>query len=127
MAPKTPTRDKRQWSPEQIAIELVDHLDAMLAYWDSNQVCLFANGAYRSWFGKRKEEVIGMTMEQLLGPLYKLNQPYILKALSGEVQVFERTIPTPVGIRYSLATYTPHKVGGNVLGNVCSRRRRDTA
>ncbi len=31
----------------KILLSLVDHLDAMLAYWDINQVCVFTNNAYR--------------------------------------------------------------------------------
>lgn len=38
----------------KILLSLVDHLDAMLAYWDINQVCVFTNNAYRDWFGKTK-------------------------------------------------------------------------
>lgn len=86
-------------------------------YWDINQVCVFANNAYRGWFGKTRQELIGMTMEELLGPIYPKNLPYIRAAFAGEIQVFEREIPAPDGrIRYSLATYTPHIVEGQVRG-----------
>ncbi len=98
--------------------ELVDHLDAMVAYWNQDQVCVIANAAYREWFGKAKAEVVGMTMRQLLGPLYEKNAPYIDAAFAGERQVFEREIPLPggTGSRHSLATYTPHFVDGRVRG-----------
>lgn len=100
-----------------ILLELVDHLDAMVAYWDINQVCVFANNAYRHWFGKARQEVIGMTLEELLGPIYPKNLPYIQAAYAGQVQVFEREITTPDGrIRHSLATYTPRIVDGQVSG-----------
>lgn len=101
----------------EIVLNLVDHLDAMVAYWDINQTCVFANDAYRSWFGKSGEEVVGLTMQQLLGPLYAKNLPHIRAAYDGRRQVFEREIPTPGGdVRSSLATYTPHRVDGQVLG-----------
>jgi diguanylate cyclase (GGDEF)-like protein/PAS domain S-box-containing protein len=101
----------------KILLELVDHLDAMVAYWDINQVCVFANNAYREWFGKTRQELIGMTLEELLGPIYPKNLPYIRAAYAGQIQVFEREIPAPDGrIRYSLATYTPHIVDGQVCG-----------
>ena len=100
-----------------IALFLLDHLDAMVAYWDVNEVCVFANNAYRDWFGKTKAEVIGHTLQELLGPLYPLNVPYIKGALEGREQVFERDIPTPAGaVRQSLATYTPHLIDGKVVG-----------
>jgi diguanylate cyclase (GGDEF)-like protein/PAS domain S-box-containing protein len=100
-----------------IALKLVDHLDAMVAYWDMDQVCVFANNAYRDWFGRSKQQMAGITLEGLLGPIYPKNLPYIRAAYDGQVQVFEREIPTPDGkIRYSLATYTPHIIDGKVHG-----------
>ncbi|MCU7375898.1 PAS domain-containing protein [Paucibacter sp. O1-1] len=53
-----------------LLIELVDHLDAMLAYWDSKQVCRFANMAHKDWFGRGRNELLGTTLRELLGPLY---------------------------------------------------------
>jgi diguanylate cyclase (GGDEF)-like protein/PAS domain S-box-containing protein len=89
----------------------------MVAYWDLNQRCVFANNAYRAWFGKSREDVIGLTMQQLLGPLYAMNLPYIRAAYDGHRQVFERDIQTPAGdIRSSLATYTPYRVDGRIFG-----------
>jgi diguanylate cyclase (GGDEF)-like protein/PAS domain S-box-containing protein len=98
--------------------ELIDHIDAMLAYWNEHRVCELANAAYLDWFGKTKGEVVGMTMQQLLGPLYEKNLPYIDAAFSGTKQVFEREIPLPGGggSRHSLATYIPHVVDGRVKG-----------
>ena len=101
----------------RIAEFLLDNLDAMVAYWDTNEVCVYANNAYRHWFGKSREEVIGHTLEELLGPIYPLNAPYIKAALQGRPQIFEREIPSPDGaVRQSLATYTPHFVDGKVAG-----------
>lgn len=89
----------------------------MVAYWDSCQRCVFSNEAYREWFGRTPEEMVGMTMKELLGPLYERNLPYILAALNGETQVFERQIPLPGGgVRESIATYTPDIVDGVVRG-----------
>ena len=104
--------------PNDLLLNLVEHLDAMVAYWDRNQVCHFANGAYRIWFGKTREQVVGHTMFEVLGPvLHAKNLPYILGALRGEKQIFEREIPMPGGgVRHSLATYVPNIVNGEVEG-----------
>lgn len=100
-----------------IALRVADRVPAMLAYWNAEQVCVFANEAYKTWFGRSRSEVVGLTMRELLGPLYELNLPYIRRALAGETQVFERTIPQPNGaVRESLATYTPDIVDGVVRG-----------
>lgn len=105
-------------STEQLKLisSLLDNLDAMIAYWDRDQVCAYANDAYRHWFGKSGDEVVGMTLEALLGPLYEQNLPHIRAAYAGQRQVFERDIPTPDGLRHGLATYTPHIVNGTVQG-----------
>jgi hypothetical protein len=59
----------------------------------------------------------GMSMKDLLGPLYEKNLPFIRGALEGRRQVFERRIPLPTGgSRDSMATYIPDVVGGEVQG-----------
>lgn len=99
---------------------VANQINAMLAYWDTDLVCRFANDAYLEWFGKTKEEMIDrITLDKLLGPiLYEKNLPYITEALKGNKQVFEREIPTPDGksSRHSLATYFPDMVNGAVKG-----------
>jgi PAS domain-containing protein len=78
---------------------------------------VFSNDAYREWFGRTPEQMLGMTMQQLLGALYEKNHPHILGALRGERQVFERRIPLPNGgFRDSIATYTPDIVDGKTIG-----------
>lgn len=100
------------------AQRLVDHLPSMLAYWDRDLRCRFANRAYETWFGADPERMIGMHIRDLLGPaLYALNEPYLKAALAGEQQVFERIVPGPDGRqRHSLATYMPDIVDGRVEG-----------
>ncbi len=100
-----------------VALKVVDNVDAMLAYWDRDLRCKFANAAYQTWFGRSRDEILGIEMKELLGPLYELNLPHIRAALGGEVQVFEREIPLPDGtIRQSLASYYPDIVDGEVVG-----------
>ncbi|MCE9579141.1 MAG: PAS domain S-box protein [Deltaproteobacteria bacterium] len=97
---------------------LVEHAPALMAYWDTDLRCRFANQAYLAWFGHRPEELIGMHMTELLGPLFESNRPYIEAALRGEPQQFDREIPDPAGgpPRYSHAHYTPDIVDGAVAG-----------
>lgn len=100
-------------------LKVVDHITAMLAYWDKDLVCRFANSAYVDWFGKSREEMVDkMTISELLGPsLFEKNLPYIQGVLRGEVQTFEREIPLPQGgSRFSLANYFPDIVDGTVKG-----------
>jgi PAS domain S-box-containing protein len=108
----------KQNNLESIGLLVADHVSAMLAYWDKNLICQFANAAYRDWFGKTREEMVGkISIKELLGPIYDKNLPYILGVLAGKSQTFEREIPTPGGgIRHSLANYFPDIVNGEVRG-----------
>jgi len=100
-----------------LALNAIDNISAMVAYWDNDLKCCFANQAYRHWFGKSRDEVIGMFMPDLLGHLYTLNLPYITEALRGNLQTFEWAIPLPDrSIRHTLATYTPDVVEDQVKG-----------
>ncbi len=96
-----------------------NHIDAMLAYWDKNQICRFANNAYLDWFGKSYEEMIvnQVTLKELLGEtLYQKNLPYIEEVLQGKPQKFEREIITPSGeIKHALASYIPD-IKNNTVG-----------
>jgi diguanylate cyclase (GGDEF)-like protein/PAS domain S-box-containing protein len=97
---------------------LMDNVPAMLAYWDLDQRCRFANRAYESWFGVTPEALLGKTLRELLGPIYPLNLPHIEAALRGEPQAFEREIPNPRGgpPRHSQAYYVPDVIDGVVKG-----------
>ena len=101
---------------------VVDHVPSMLAYWDSELRCRFANRAYETWFGADPDRLLGSSIRDLLGPaLFALNEPYILGALQGEPQTFERAIPGPDGItRFSLAHYHPDVVNGEVVGFIAT-------
>ena len=100
-----------------LLIELVDHLDTSVAYWNADQVCLLANAPCAAWFGRGRSDVVGTTVQQLLGPLYAQCLPFIEAAYRGEKQVFELDMPAPDGeVRSSRVTCTPHEVGGRVRG-----------
>lgn len=103
--------------PRNAASRVVNHISAMVAYWDADERCVFSNDAYREWFGRSPEEMRGMTLKELLGPLYEKNLPFILGALQGKKQVFERQINLPGGdVRETIATYTPDVINGVVEG-----------
>jgi len=104
--------------PAHTLRRLVDHVPSMLAYWDCDLRCRFANRAYERWFGVDPDGLIGTSIAALLGPeLYALNEPHIQAVLRGEAQEFERVVPGPGGVkRHSLATYIPDVVDGRVVG-----------
>jgi PAS domain S-box-containing protein len=100
------------------AFRFTENTDAMIAFWDKDLVCRFANLAYIKWFGVTPEDLIDkITLPELLGPIYSKNFPYISNALKGKVQVFERELrQTDGSIHNTLATYTPELVEGHVIG-----------
>ena len=99
------------------AAQGIDKIPAMIAYWNSSRRCEFANAAYLDWFGRDPQEMASLDMEELLGPLYARNLPYILGVLRGEPQTFERRITLPDGTgRETVATYVPDVVDGVVQG-----------
>ena len=100
------TKETRTFTERSIlANSVADHTLAMLSYVDKDLVYRFANDAYLYWFGKYQEEMVNkMTMKELWGPvIFEQNLPYILGALNGEPQSFEREIPilNGEGTRYS--------------------------
>ncbi|AYL95168.1 PAS domain-containing protein [Mucilaginibacter celer] len=102
----------------EVGFEVADHTSAMLAYWDKNLVCRYANAAYIEWFGKSPADMIDkITLHQLLGPLFALNLPFITEVLKGKVQVFERDIKIPDGqVKSTIATYCPDFANQEVRG-----------
>jgi PAS domain S-box-containing protein len=105
-------------APNQLSSKLAEQVPAMLSYWDKNHICRFANKAYREWFGKTPEEMINkISLTELLGSMYPLNEPYIKGVLEGKSQTFERDIKSPSGrVRSALVTYYPDIVDNQILG-----------
>jgi len=90
------------------ALRTVDHLSALVAYWDLEQRCVFANAAYSQRLGMGPEEMIGMSIAEFLGPKYEFSRPFILRALAGERQTFEQPIRRAGGgVMDALVTYAP--------------------
>lgn len=97
---------------------VLDGIPSMVAYWDRDLQCRFANKAYERWFGMPGAALVGTSIRDLLGPeLFALNEPHIRAVLEGAPQEFERLVPGPGGaFRPSLACYLPHAVDGEVQG-----------
>jgi diguanylate cyclase (GGDEF)-like protein/PAS domain S-box-containing protein len=100
-----------------LTLRVMDNIPAMIAYWDAEGKCRFANEAYSAWFSKTREEVIGMSSEDLFGAQYASKQSYITEVLKGNPQVFEGSGTLADGrVSHMLTTYTPDIVGDKVAG-----------
>ena len=97
---------------------VLDAVPSMLAYWDRDLRCHYANRAYERWFSIDPAGLIGTSLRDLLGEeTFALNEPHILAALRGETQTFERTVPSRDGsARRGLACYVPDIVEGEIVG-----------
>ncbi len=101
-----------------IGLKAANDIPAMVAYWDINGTCRFANSAYLKWFGKKESDVTDKSrIQDLMGSFYDDNYKYIKEAYNGKKQSFERKVRMADGeVRYSHATYTPDIVDGEVQG-----------
>lgn len=102
----------------ETCFRVVNHVDAMLAYWDKNEVCRFANKAYMKWYGKPGNEIIGkMKLKEFLGPFYAENRLYVKNVLAGKKQIFERDIIRADGsVHHYIVTYSPDIIKGKISG-----------
>ena len=121
---------------ERFVRTVADAMPSMIAYWDTQMRCQFANKSYLEWFGRTPQDMIGLPMSTVLGAsLYEKNLPYIQGALAGEPQEFERAIPRSDGsVGYTLANYIPdinsnEKIQGffALVTNISRLREADAA
>lgn len=88
---------------ERFITTITDGLPGLIAYWDKDLVCRFANKPYRNWFAKGSNTVLGSSMIELLGqPLVTLNRPHIDRVLQGQTELFEREMTQSNGDRACL-------------------------
>ncbi len=90
---------------------IADAVPCLMAYWDRDLLCSFANKAYSEWFGRPLESIIGESMQSLLGDhVFTLNLPHIDAALAGQEEKFERVFTKADGtITHAWVNYIPHR------------------
>jgi PAS domain S-box-containing protein len=90
--------------------QVINAMPAMVAYFDSDLCCKFANKAYIDWFGNKSYNPIGRNIRELLGKeILAISDPYIKAVIAGEKQTFEQTLTLANGtIVNNLINYVPH-------------------
>lgn len=113
-------RDELKAAQERVYVleNIMDSLPSMIGYWDHNLINHYSNPAYQEYFNKTREQIEGRHIRDVIGEeLYNKNIQYMLKALEGVQQTFERDIPTPDGrIKHTHAHYIPDTRHGKVHG-----------
>jgi PAS domain S-box-containing protein len=97
---------------------VTNNIPGLVGYWNADLRCEFANNAYLDWFGKPSHEVVGMRMQDLLGPdLFARNEKFVMGALRGVPQHFERVLTKADGSQHhTLAHYIPDVHDDEVRG-----------
>lgn len=96
-----------------------ENTPGLLAYWDSNLICRFANRGHAAWFGKSPEEIVGSHVTELFAAEYlTIIEPHIERVLRGEPRMFERKLVKPDGTTtHMLVRYAPDRdASGAVRG-----------
>ena len=99
----------------------IDAVPALISYIDEQFCFRWANEHYRRWFGRGPEGIAGRHVREVLGePAWGIVQPYMARALAGEVVTYEELLPyADVAPRWVRVTYTPDfGEAGRVLGLV---------
>jgi PAS domain S-box-containing protein len=88
---------------------VTDQLPGMVVYWDAELRCRFANRFFSEFMGMDVSEIIGATMQQIMGEeLYRRNRARIEGVLAGTPQSFFQDRPDARGeSRFVWANYTP--------------------
>lgn len=94
------------------------NVPTQIAYWDKALHCLYANNAYRQWFGKTAEEMENISVRTLLGEdAFARSKPFMDAVLAGEAQLFERMVIRPDGSTgYNQVRYVPNRLDGEIHG-----------
>jgi PAS domain S-box-containing protein len=118
-----------QWQAEKSRIseerlrQISDSIPALIAYWDHEGICRFANRAHFDRLGLHPEQLVGKSLEEVFGNgavgkhRYESRRARIAAALRGERQQFDQTdIDADGSVRHSQSEFLPHWVGGKVMG-----------
>lgn len=97
---------------------VTDNIPGMVAYWDRELRCGFANKAHLEWFGKTPEQMQGIRIQDLLGEeLFCRHESSIQAALRGERQQFEGSLVKADGSTgHTWTHYIPDFDGKRVKG-----------
>lgn len=96
---------------------IADNVPALIAYVDMRQRYRFANERYREWFGVRREQMIGKTVQEAMGEaFYVARREAIERCMLGHGSHIEIEQERHGHKRVISSTYLPHLRDGVVQG-----------
>ena len=103
---------------QRFVTAITDAIPGLVAYWDRDLRCRFANQAFADWFGIGPAAMVGLRLPQLLGAqAFEVEARPVAAVLAGQEQRFERALTLANGRRCQvLAHYIPDLVDGQVNG-----------
>jgi len=102
---------RRELAENKELLELiVDTIPGLFSYTDASQKYLYVNQAYADWNKKKRSEIIGNSLKQVLPPeTYRYIKPYLLGVSKGREQAYSRDTVDVRGNNRTLdIRYIPH-------------------
>jgi PAS domain S-box-containing protein len=103
--------------------QISDSIPALIAYWDCDGICRFANRAHFDRLRLTPEQLIGKSLDQVFATTPDMKgsndgrRARIAAALKGERQQFDQTDVDADGtVRHSQSEFLPHWSGDRVVG-----------
>ena len=100
---------------------LADSLPGLVAYWNPDLRCTFANAAFKTWFELEPDAVLGKSMREVMGDTFvEGHEAHIRAALNGEARQVEHTLPkgSQDNAGHAMTHYIPDIAEGAVRGLV---------
>ncbi|MBB4291491.1 PAS domain S-box-containing protein [Rhizobium leguminosarum] len=88
---------------------MVDAVPGILAFFDGDLICRFANEYHHSWYRSSPHEMVGRHLRDIIGDKdFAARAPHLARVRRGETSYFEVPVPMRNGsFRDAAVTYTP--------------------
>ncbi|WP_375512239.1 AAA family ATPase [uncultured Nostoc sp.] len=87
---------------------ITDALPACICYIDTDRRYRFVNRTYEVWFNRSRDEILGKQVREVMSEAsYEIIEPYMNRALAGEITTYEAEVSFPLGKKYLAVTSIP--------------------
>ncbi|MEH2333773.1 AAA family ATPase [Nostoc sp.] len=87
---------------------ITNALPACICYIDRDRRYRFANQTYEEWFRRSRDEIVGKQVREVMSEAsYQIIEPYMNRALAGEMITYEAEVSFPLGKKYIVVTSIP--------------------